>query len=67
MALFLFSFVQPAATVFLYNELWVSPKVKNSLAFKWKKREWHFIVHNLKNHFTFTFYKKCWHTIHMNT
>lgn len=39
MALLLFSFVQPAATVFLYDELWVSPKVKNNLAFTWKKRE----------------------------
>lgn len=39
MALFLFSFVQPAADVSFYNKLWVSPEVKNNLAFEWKKRE----------------------------
>lgn len=38
-ALFLFSFVQAAATVFLHEELQLCPKVNNNLAFKWKRRE----------------------------
>lgn len=63
-ALFSFSFVEAAATVFLHKELQLCLKVNNNLAFKWKKREWHFIGCNFKTYlFSFTFYKMCWHNI----